>query len=370
MVWAYRSGMDFAVLGPLLVTGSDGPIDVPGVKERTLLAILVANVGRLVPGAVLVEGLWGAEPPRSAVKSLQTYVSRLRNVLEPDRAAEPRTGGDRWAGLPVGGAERRRWTRSGLWCRPIPVVDALADHRPDAAVRTLRAALEMWRGPAYAGFESTSFGQAEARRLGEIRLTAMEDCFAAELAVGAAAAVVPEVERLLGDQPYRERLWSLLILALYRCGRQGDAVGAFDRARRVLVEELGIEPGRELRDLQGRVLAQDPGLDLSRRGGRAAGVVGGPGAGVDRPGHRVGDAAAVVGIGAVRGGGAGGDPGSGRCGGDQVGAGVGRRRRRGRRGGGDGGWPGAGLGGPGGRRSRPAARPVPGPAGAGPGRGG
>ena len=129
----------------------------------------------------------------------------------------------------------------------------------------LRAALELWPGPAYAGFESTSFGQAEDR-LGEIRLTALEVCFAAELAVGAAAAVAPKLERLLGDEPYRERLWSLLILALCRCGRQGDAVGAFDRARRILVEELGIEPGREWRDLQGRVSAQDPGLDLEPPG--------------------------------------------------------------------------------------------------------
>jgi DNA-binding SARP family transcriptional activator/WD40 repeat protein len=257
--------MDFAVLGPLLVTGSDGPIDVPGVKERTLLAILIANVGRLVPCSVLIEGLWGAEPPRSAVKSLQTYVSRLRKVLEPDRATEPvlvvTDGPGYRLAVPRAAVDAERFASSADSGR-----DALVEHRPDAALQMLRAALELWRGPAYAGFESTSFGQAEARRLGEIRLTALEDCFAAELAVGAASAVVPKLERLLGDEPYRERLWSLLILALYRCGRQGDAVGAFDRARRILVEELGIEPGRELRELQGRVLAQDPGLDLAPPG--------------------------------------------------------------------------------------------------------
>src|SRR6478672_724435 len=169
-VWAYRSGMDFAVLGPLLVTGSDGPIDVPGVKERTLLANLVADAGRLVPCTTLVEGLWGAEPPRSAVKSLQTYVSRLRNVLEPDRAAEPvllvTDGPGYRLAVPRAAVDAERFVVLAGSGR-----DALADDRPDVAFGSLRAALVLWRGPAYVGFESTSFGAAEARRLGEIRLT-------------------------------------------------------------------------------------------------------------------------------------------------------------------------------------------------------
>ena len=131
VVWAYRSGMDFAVLGPLLVAGSDGPIDVPGVKERTLLAMLVANVGRLVPGATLVEGLWGAVPPRSAVKSLQTYVSRLRNVLEPDRAGEPVVV------VTDGPGYRLAVPRTAVDAERFVVLadsgrDSLADDRPDA----------------------------------------------------------------------------------------------------------------------------------------------------------------------------------------------------------------------------------------------
>ena len=172
-VWAYRSGMDFAVLGPLRVTGSDGPIDVPGVKERTLLANLIADAGRLVPCATLVEG-YRRPDPRSAVKSLQTYVSRLRNVLlEPDRTAEPvllvTDGPGYRLAVPKTAVDAERF---------VVLADSgrrsLADQRPDLAVRTLRTALELWRGPAYAGFESTSFGQAEARRLTEIRLAVWE----------------------------------------------------------------------------------------------------------------------------------------------------------------------------------------------------
>ena len=146
-VWAYRSGMDFAVLGPLRVTASDGPIDVPGVKERTLLANLIADAGRLVPCATLVEGLWGNQPPRSAVKSLQTYVSRLRNVLEPDRTAEPvllvTNGPGYRLAVPKTAVDAERF---------VVLADSgrrsLADQRPDLAVRTLRTALELWRGPA------------------------------------------------------------------------------------------------------------------------------------------------------------------------------------------------------------------------------
>ena len=210
-VWAYRSGMDFAVLGPLRVTGSDGPIDVPGVKERTLLANLIADAGRLVPCATLVEGLWGNQPPRSAVKSLQTYVSRLRNVLEPHRTAEPvllvTDGPGYRLAVPKTAVDAERF---------VVLADSgrrsLADQRPDLAVRTLRTALELWRGPAYAGFESTSFGQAEARRLTEIRLAVWEDRVAAELAAGAATAVSGSAAGPRGA-PVRD----VLALLIFRC---------------------------------------------------------------------------------------------------------------------------------------------------------
>ncbi len=262
--WSYSALMDFSVLGPLRVSDGEGPVEVRGAKERTLLAHLVASAGRMVPTSDLIDSLWGEQPPRSAAKSLQTYVLRLRNALEPDRNGSPtllvtdgpgyrlvvdRTAIDaeRFAGLVALG---RR---------------ALADGRAEAAVATLSDALELWRGPAYAGFESTAFGQAEARRLADMRLAALEDRCAAELELGRASAVVPEVERLLGEHPLRERLWSLLVLGLYRSGRQGDALAAYDRAREVLAEELGVDPGPDLRELHGRVLVQDPTLAGPRR---------------------------------------------------------------------------------------------------------
>lgn len=256
--------MDFSVLGPLRVSNGAGPVEVRGAKERTLLAHLVASAGRMVPSSDLIDSLWGDQPPRSAAKSLQTYVLRLRNALEPDRNGSPtvlvtegpgyrlaveRTAVDaeRFAGLVALG---RR---------------ALADGRAEAAVATLSDALELWRGPAYAGFEATAFGQAEARRLSDMRLAALEDRCAAELELGRASAVVPELERLLGEHPLREGLWALLVLGLYRSGRQGDALAAYDRARGVLADELGVDPGPDLRELHGRVLVQDPTLAAPRR---------------------------------------------------------------------------------------------------------
>lgn len=137
---------------------------------------------------------------------------------------------------------------------------SLADGRAEHATATLAEALALWRGPAYAGFEGAEFAEAEARRLGELRLGTAEDRLAAELALGRAAAVVPELERLVAEHPMRERLWEMLVTALYRAGRQGDALGAYDRARAVLADELGVDPGPGLRSVHARVLAHDPTL--------------------------------------------------------------------------------------------------------------
>ena len=137
---------------------------------------------------------------------------------------------------------------------------SLADGRPENAAATLTEALALWRGPAYAGFDGAAFAVAEARRLEELRISATEDRLAAELALGRAAAAVPELERLVGEHPMRERLWEMLVTALYRAGRQGDALGAYERARAVLSDELGVDPGPGLRAVHARVLAHDPTL--------------------------------------------------------------------------------------------------------------
>ena len=179
----------------------------------------MAYAGQVVPSAALIESLWGDDPPRSAAKSLQTYVLRLRNSLEPDRHGQPRLLLTDGAGyqLAISPAD----TDAGRFSRLADLArQALAGGRPEAAVEASRDALDLWRGTAYAGCEDTAFGQAEARRLDELRLSVVETRMEAHLALGRESAAVPELERRVGDHPLRERLWELLMLAYYRSGQQ------------------------------------------------------------------------------------------------------------------------------------------------------
>ena len=252
-------GMDFSVLGPLRVANGAGPIEVPGAKERALLAHLVARRGSMVPASEIIDALWGDEPPRSAAKSVQTFVARLRNALDPERVSG--TGVIRTEGpgyrldVDASAVDAERFTGLITVGRT-----ALRDGRDRVAGEALGEALALWRGPAYAGFESAPWAQAEARRLEELRLDAADDLLAVRLDLGHTAEVVAEAERRLGEQPLRERIWCLLVLALYRAGRQADALAAYERARRTLADELGVDPGPELRELHAKVLAHDPAL--------------------------------------------------------------------------------------------------------------
>lgn len=257
----YSDAVDYSVLGPLRVEGSAGPVEIRGAKERLLLARLLAAGGRLVPASDLIDTLWDEDPPASAAKSLQTFVLRLRNALEPDRNGSPRLLVTEGPGyrlvLEPAQLDAERFTRLARIGER-----SLADGRPESALATFGEALALWRGPAYAGFEDVGFATAEARRLEELRSGAVEGRLAAELALGHAAAVVPELERLVEDHPMRERWWEMLVTALYRCGRQGDALRAYDRARTVLSDELGVDPGPGLRAVHARVLAHDPSLGM------------------------------------------------------------------------------------------------------------
>jgi WD40 repeat protein/DNA-binding SARP family transcriptional activator len=259
----YASGMRFRVLGPLEVEADDGPVVLGGPKERLLLALLLMRPNRVVAVEALLRGLWGERPPPTAAKTLQSHVKRLRRALEPGRARGAAGGVlvTREPGyllrVPTGGLDATRFEELTAQAR-----QALARGAADVAGSLLREALGLWRGQAFEEFLDSDPAVAEADRLTELRLVALEDRLEADLLLGRHRELVAELEGLVREQPLRERLWAQLLLALYRSGRQADALLAYQRARSVLVEELGIDPGAELRRLHAAILAQDPGLDL------------------------------------------------------------------------------------------------------------
>lgn len=254
--------MEFRVLGPLDARAAGHSVDLGRPKQRAVLAVLLLSANQVVSLDRLIELLWGDDAPARATGALQAYVSNLRRVLEPGRVARApasvlvtqppgyvlRVGPDQ-----LDSARFESLARRGH--------RLLVAGRPRAAREVLTEALALWRGPALAEFSFDAFAQAEAARLEERRAVVMEDRLEAELALGNHAQVAGELEVAVGERPLRERLWSLLILALYRSGRQGEALRAYARVRAVLGEELGIEPSPALRRLEADVLAQTPGLD-------------------------------------------------------------------------------------------------------------
>jgi WD40 repeat protein/DNA-binding SARP family transcriptional activator/class 3 adenylate cyclase len=259
-----RHRLAFRVLGPLEVLDGDRPVGVGGPKERVVLALLLARVNSAVSVDALIDAVWGDRPPRTAERTVHTYVARLRRTLEPRR---PR-GETSTLLVTVGRGYELRLDAPQLDATRF---EALAkrgsrqfERGDDAASSTLREALGLWRGAAFGEFPEVEACAAEARRLEELRLTLVEDRVDAELAAGQASELVSEIETLLADEPFRERRWGQLIVALYRSGRQRDALGAYQRARRLLADELGIEPGPDLHRLEAAVLAQDPSLEVLR----------------------------------------------------------------------------------------------------------
>ena len=255
--------MDFRILGRLEVLEGDRALALAGTKQRALLALLVLHANESLSADRLIDELWGEFPPATAAKTLQVHVSRLRKALEG--ALESGA-----AGVVVtreGGYELRADRESVDACRferlLIEGRSELAAGRPERAVSALEAALAMWRGPPLAEFAGQHFAQAEIARLEDLRVAALEELIEAKLALGRHAEVVGALEPLIAGQPYRERLRAQLMLALYRCDRQAEALQAYQDARRKLVEELGIEPGERLRELERAILAQDPALALA-----------------------------------------------------------------------------------------------------------
>ena len=246
-----------------------------GPRQRAVLAVLLLEANRVVSADRLAEDVWEGHAPEGWVTSLQTYVFHLRRALEPGRAR----GG---AAEVLVTRDRGYLLQVGRECLDAAVFEdgltagraALEAGRYSQARERLRRALDLWRGPVLADLADYAFIQAEAARLEELRLAALEGRIEADLALGRHDALTAELEQLVAEHPLRERLHGQLMLALYRCGRQADALAAYRRVRDLLADELGIDPGEPLRRLHASVLAHDPALDWN--GGRPAAPEGRP----------------------------------------------------------------------------------------------
>ena len=247
--------MEFRVLGPLEVSDDGRQVALGGPKPRALLAILLLRHGEVVPADELIEQLYDGLPPRKAANSVQAQVSRLRKALGDGRL---RTAGHGYA-LDVLPGELDLDRFEGLVERGR---NELTTGYAAKAARSLREALALWRGPPLADFRYSDFAQAEIARLEERRLIANEDRIEAELALGRHADLVSELEALVTEFQLKERPRAQLMLALYRSGRHAEALATYQEGRRLLVEELGIEPSAELRELQRAILTQDASLAL------------------------------------------------------------------------------------------------------------
>ncbi|MER7280037.1 BTAD domain-containing putative transcriptional regulator [Dactylosporangium sp. NPDC000244] len=243
------------VLGPLRIEVGGNPADAGGPRQRAVLARLVAAGGHVVPTDRFIDDLWQGEPPPKALAALQVYVSNLRRALEPGRA--PRTPATVVVSMAPGYALRLpdeqvdAWRFESLLRRG----SELSESDPREADRLLRAALDAWAGPAYAEFADESWATPEAARLEELRLACVEAAGRVALRLGRAALVVPELDRHVQEHPLREEAVHVLATALYRAGRQAEALAALRQARDRLADELGVDPGPALRALEADVLA-------------------------------------------------------------------------------------------------------------------
>jgi DNA-binding SARP family transcriptional activator/class 3 adenylate cyclase/tetratricopeptide (TPR) repeat protein len=247
--------MDFRILGPLEVLDEGREVALGGSKQRALLAVLVLHANETLSTDRLIEELWGEHQPATAAKTVQVHVSRLRKALAG--------GGDllvtRERGyrleLEPDSVDAHQFERLLAEAR-----DELGAERPEQAAAHLERALALWRGEPLADLAYEPFAQREVARLADLRVAAVELQIDAKLELGGHAEVVAQLEALIAEHPFRERLRGQLMLALYRSDRQADALQAYQDARRKLVEELGIEPGERLRELERAILAQDPAL--------------------------------------------------------------------------------------------------------------
>jgi DNA-binding SARP family transcriptional activator len=241
---------DFRILGPLEVSDETGPLLLGGQKQRAVLTVLLLEAGRVVSVDRLVDALWGERPPRTAVTSLQNFVSQLRKALGPE-ILETKPPGYRLNVRP-GELDLDRFRAK--------VETARTAQPPQERATKLREALDVWRGPPLADFSFEAFAQPHIAHLEELRLSTLEERVQADLEAGRHGELVGELEGLVDEYPVRERLRGQYMLALYRSERQAEALQAYQDGRRILVDDLGIEPSRELQQLHGAILRQESGL--------------------------------------------------------------------------------------------------------------
>jgi DNA-binding SARP family transcriptional activator len=248
--------MEFHILGPLEAVADGRAVPLGGSKQRALLTLLLLHANETISTDRLIDELWGERPPATAAKTVQVHISRLRKALDDASVLQTREHGYTLAIDPEV-LDANRFER---------LVDEgnteLAASRPDCAVPAFTSALALWRGAPLSDLAHEPFAQAEIGRLEDLRLMALEQLTEAKLALGRHAEVVGRLEALIAEHPYRERLRAQLMLALYRSDRQAEALQAYQDARRTLVDELGIEPGQRLRDLEQAILAQDEALAM------------------------------------------------------------------------------------------------------------
>jgi len=242
--------LEFRILGPVEVTDDGVPLQLGGQKQRALLALLLLNPNRVVSTDRIMDALWGEQVPRTAATSLQNFVSQLRKLL----------GSDVLVTKPPGYQLRVAADQLDLE-KFVHLVEESRGEPAAERTTTLRRALALWRGPPLADLGFEAFAQSEIARLEELRLAALEDRVEAELESGRHSDLIGELEAFADENPLRERLRSQLMLALYRSGRQAEALQIYHDTRRVLVDELGIEPSPTLQQLHGAILRQDPGLE-------------------------------------------------------------------------------------------------------------
>jgi DNA-binding SARP family transcriptional activator/class 3 adenylate cyclase len=246
--------LGFRLLGPVEVVDGSGPIPLGGPKQRLVLTHLLLNANQVVPADTLIDGIWAEEPPPTARNTLQAYVSNLRKAIGSDRI-EGRTPGYILHAEPAEidiasfeSAVRVARSHSG---------------DPERLAEALREALAIWQGPALADLAHEPSVRADAVRLEDLRLQTLEERIAAEMELGRHQDLAGELETLVSAHAMRERLWAQLMLVLYRSGRQAEALGAYQRARELLSDELGIDPSHDLQQLHEQILRQDPDLQLS-----------------------------------------------------------------------------------------------------------